>query len=61
MAHLQLLYSEWLDRDVGWQDPDKESPPPKSLAWLLLGFGGNLKPIVPCQFSRHQIETRQIH
>ena len=60
MAHLQLLYSEWLDQDVGWQDPDKESPPPKSLAWLLLGFGGNLTPIILCQFSLHQIETRQI-
>ena len=37
-----------------------ESLLPQSLAWLLLGFGGNLKPIVLCQYSLHHIETRQI-
>ena len=38
----------------------KRSLLPQSVAWLLLGFGGNLKLIVLCQYSLHHIETRQI-
>ena len=37
-----------------------ESLLPQSIAWLLLGFGGNLQPFVLCQYSLHHIETRQI-
>ena len=57
MAQLQMLYSDWLDKDlVGWI---KVLLLPLLLAWLL-GSGTNHSLLFIVKYWQHHIETRQI-